>query len=925
MKLFIEGYQYKEEGSKALLEKILKFEQGGVYSTDMVGYYYSNDVKDTVFFLPKVVMDRNDLVFHKYNPEKIIDLQEALENKIIKEDDEYRFIYGLSVWIYRAINVFRNTVDDQNRKILLYRDIPSDSLSGQSVYNTFLDILISLQRFNDENQNYFTFVLKNIHSGFNKINWTKTISRSQAIIQDDAPIYMDVVNRKRQVNLEEELFIIFFSILRHMRVKYGFPVKINYNFPLITDEAFENYLDGYGEMRLIQIRHKYFADKLVQMWQLCYDFFSKQSQIYNNSHYSDHLLAKDFNIVFEEMIDHLLCEKDKRVEKMKLKDQTDGKRVDHIYAWDGLMHNQGDIFYIGDSKYYKQKNDPREYSVYKQYTYARNVIQANLDLFNEKDAKGKKKYKPGDDYLIYRDEDTEGYNITPNFFIRAHVPEDRGYEDDDLEIKGNMDRIVHFENRLFDRDTLLLQHYDINFLYVLSVYGSEDILAQESFKLKARRMFREQIMKDIQEKYKFFSLQLKPIEVESPDDEEEETSSSFDKMNRLVEQKYFRKLLGKAFRPYKEEEFLYLSLESGPEYYDDNMRLLSDLSKDFNIRYYKLGTDPRDVINKFADLTFVPTKGQGGESHVFRFEDFKDEIFLVGGYRSGDKNQLDWIKEHLMYNIRASVNRHGYRNGIIDENVVSARYLILYEINDKEKRNYHIYRIDSWKTRSTEWMANNGYEKPSGPYIVYSLLEETNFEQANVNSMLNIGLYNEIAFRKTKGEEVSEEWLCNAWQGSPVFLTGQQVSDFALASHRDTMKALVVVNISDSDLSKFGKGYSSAMFVAPRTPQAIKDFTSAGFIVYSSKQAHKVYRVQGDVCINIDAPDGYLQRRYAEPIKEMYPDRKERDKVPSDFHLSISVEPSETHIELNQSKINKVPEGLSGYDSRVVKIDKLMG
>ena len=57
----------------------------------------------------------------------------------------------------------------------------------------------------------------------------------------------------------------------------------------------------------------------------------------------------------------------------------------------------------------------------------------------------------------------------------------------------------------------------------------------------------------------------------------------------------------------------------------------------------------------------------------------------------------------------------------------------------------------------------------------------------------------------------------------------------------------------------------------------------------------------------------------------MYPDRKERDKVPSDFHLSISVEPSETHIELNQSKINKVPEGLSGYDSRVVKIDKLMG
>lgn len=922
MKLFIEGYQYKEEVSKALLEKILNFEQGGVYSTDMVGYYYSNDVKDTVFFLPKVVMDRDDKVFHQYDPEKIIDLQEALDNKTIKED-EYRFIYGLSVWIYRAINVFRFSADDQHKKILLYRDIPSDSLSGQSVYNTFLDILISLHRFNDENQNYFTFALKNIHSGYNKINWTKTINQGRAVIQDGSPVYIDVVNRKRQANFEEELFIIFFSILHHMQVRYGFPVKINYNFPLITDEAFENYLDGYGEMRLIQIRHRYFADKQVQMWQLCYDFFSKQSQIRNNSHYSDHLLAKDFNIVFEEMIDHLLCEKDKRVEIMNLKEQTDGKRVDHIYAYDGLMHNQGDIFYIGDSKYYKQKNDPKEYSVYKQYTYARNVIQANLDLFNQKDSSGNKKYTPGDDFLIYRDEDTEGYNITPNFFIRAHVPEDREYEDDDLEIKGEMERKVHFENRLFDRDTLLLQHYDINFLYVLSVYGSEDVLAQETFKQKARKLFREQIMKDIQEKYQFFSLQLKPVEVEVP--EEDEDSSNIDKMNRLVEQKYFRKLLGKAFRPYREEEFLYLSLEKGSEYYEDNMKLLSTLSMDFNIRYYTLGTDPRAVINKFADLTYRPAKGQVVgiiQSKVFKFEDFKDEIFLVGGYRSGDKNQLDWIQEHMMYNIRAKINRHGYRNGIIDENVVSARYLVLYEINDREKLDYHIYRIESWKTRSTEWMDNNSYERPDGPYIVYSFSEEAYFEQANINAMLNIGLYDEITLRKSKGEDVSERWLREEWHGSPMFLTGQQISDYALASHRDSNKALVVVNINDTDLSKLDKGYSTAMFVAPKTPQVIKDFTSVGYLVYSNKKNHKVYIVQGTAIISIDAPDGYLQRRYAEPLKEFYPDKDIRSKVKPDFHLSFNLKLADDSIQLAQAKINKAPEGLSGYDPRVIEMEK---
>ena len=170
---------------------------------------------------------------------------------------------------------------------------------------------------------------------------------------------------------------------------------------------------------------------------------------------------------------------------------------------------------------------------------------------------------------------------------------------------------------------------------------------------------------------------------------------------------------------------------------------------------------------------------------------------------------------------------------------------------------------------------------------------------------------------------VSEEWLRDAWFGSPVFLTGQEINDNALKSHREANKALVVVNIGDSDLSKLGSGYSAAMFVAPRTLQAIKDFTCAGYVVYSNKQAHKVYRVQGDACISVDAPNGYLQRRYAEPLREKYPDRKERDKVPSDFHLSFSVEPTDADFALSQSRINKVPEGLSGYDAHVEELDKL--
>ena len=87
------------------------------------------------------------------------------------------------------------------------------------------------------------------------------------------------------------------------------------------------------------------------------------------------------------------------------------KSFDHIYR-DKSLVDQGDIYFIGDSKYYKEGNSIGENSRYKQFTYAKNVIQYHIDLFN----KGLK-----DDALRYRDEFTESYNPTPNFFIRGVV------------------------------------------------------------------------------------------------------------------------------------------------------------------------------------------------------------------------------------------------------------------------------------------------------------------------------------------------------------------------------------------------------------------------------------------------------------------------------------------------------------------------
>ena len=52
-----------------------------------------------------------------------------------------------------------------------------------------------------------------------------------------------------------------------------------------------------------------------------------------------------------------------------------------------------------------------------------------------------------------------------------------------------------FKNRLFDRDTLLVCHYDVNFLYVVSLYARNNTLQKQAWKSKVRKMFREEIQK----------------------------------------------------------------------------------------------------------------------------------------------------------------------------------------------------------------------------------------------------------------------------------------------------------------------------------------------------------------------------------------------------------------------------------------------
>lgn len=570
MYLLIEEYQYNVSDIKPILHGIDALESiEGKVSIHYVGYFYNTLLKDCVFILPKVLLKDEygkELVFGKYPPEQISNLN----NSNCLDLSEKEFLYKFAVWIYRAIVVYKT--DKQNDSSIVYHArIAQIGKGKRKLSNTYLDILLSLLNFNRENQNFFLYIIKNLHSGFNKINWTKTISTQTALIQGEQPIYLKLVNKKRKINFDEELFIIYFSILNYISDCYGFPKSNTCNYELIKGKKFNSYLKGLGKKRLLEIKYKYFSDKALQLWALCFAFFEQSKQITVYSEKKEYLLVKNFYIVFEAIIDELIG--DKPLPDGMDKKMEDGKILDHLFTAKSLFENeQRQTYYIGDSKYYKMGHELGSESVYKQYTYARNVIQWNLDIFNSG--------KIPQSGIQIRDDLTEGYNIIPNFFISSMLDENLDYSCDGID-KTNRSRNKHkqeqFKNRLFDRDTLLLFHYDVNFLFVLSLYARNNKQQKASWKSKIRDRFRSEIQEWLQKDYDFYVM------VAHHDVDSEKYISA-----------HFKQLIGKIFRPFEDKSIISLALDVS--FKESNENLIRELAKSFYIKKCRLNDSPEENL-----------------------------------------------------------------------------------------------------------------------------------------------------------------------------------------------------------------------------------------------------------------------------------------------------------------------------------------
>lgn len=506
-----------------------------------VGYCFFNGTP--VFVLPKVFLDCNNT--------RAFGVPIAADGKDIFGKGESpiknvqrRFLSSLSTWLYSAIDKYRT--DSDMTGVRSPDHMEHSKFRGDARYATLLDVMSSMELFYKKNQNLFVFVAKNKHSGNNRINWQRTIAKKTPFIQGDSPIYMELVNKKKVFDLDDRLLVLYFSAMKFIQDEFGFEMPQSEFYVPLKGQEFARLLEcerGLRELR--RIKYKYFEDRLLKLYNIMEAFFRWGARYTNkNVKAKEYLIANSFNNVFEAMIDCLISDQDKEV--AKLKKNEDGKIIDHLYKEKSLVFADGSesIWHIGDSKYYKEENEVLGQSVAKQYTYAKNIVQ---DFFSPDFVDGNDEcYSSGVHQGVrYRDSVTEGYSVTPNFFIRGFVPEyenDGQYGDPYFSKKGETKDIVepgenmwdkrnrHFRNRLFDRDTLLLKVYNINFLYVLKTYTSKHSSLRDDFKKKTRKRFRDDFLELLDKYYVFYAVWPKNSEAEFVN-------------------AHFRMLAGKIFKP----------------------------------------------------------------------------------------------------------------------------------------------------------------------------------------------------------------------------------------------------------------------------------------------------------------------------------------------------------------------------------------
>ena len=381
MKILIEGQSYFVEDLKKIFNDPMFYTQRGDSAIiNSVGYYYSIEKKKVVYMLPKVFMalDVLDLeekdeeinclwgyrntIFKKPDNIQYLTLKELYEidglDGSVKHEAKYEWIRHITITFYNSLIEFKR----RNCNTTILNNGLSNDLNtniGDDEY-TYLDLVLSFTNFYRKNKSFILFKhIEHISNQAKIPKWERTIRKALPIIdKNKSPIYIDVRNKKNTINTEEELIIYFFSILYHLKSENNLNISIDKSYNLIKGDAFNNLqLNGLGLSKLRKIKYKYFSDRMRRIYNLCKLYFDSTDKGSIKKRNQEFISFKKYNIVFEDMVDKLLTEEnsldtyDKKIKKgeisiKKLKNNDDGKIIDHLFEYEGLI-DTSNIFILG--------------------------------------------------------------------------------------------------------------------------------------------------------------------------------------------------------------------------------------------------------------------------------------------------------------------------------------------------------------------------------------------------------------------------------------------------------------------------------------------------------------------------------------------------------------------------------------------------
>ena len=145
-----------------------------------------------------------------------------------------------------------------------------------------------------------------------------------------------------------------------------------------------------------------------------------------------------------------------------------------------------------------------------------------------------------------------------------------------------------------------------------------------------------------------------------------------------------------------------------------------------------------------------------------RLQDCRKSTFLIGGYQSKGKKQLQWIqkkdsnKPFELYNVRSNKTREGWVD-VNNPKILKPNILILYNIENKNE--YYTYKIVFDRICSQEEMEQLGYPSPNGSYVIYKLKQKINIDAIDVAIFID------------RYKAVYSNWI----KGKPIYIKGGDI------------------------------------------------------------------------------------------------------------------------------------------------------